>query len=459
MAANSKKAVQNGNSKEDNVFLRVLHLPVVNSACISIQKTYATTKEAHPLMASVCQAYERGVQSATSLAVWSVKPVVQMLEPQFAAANTLACRGLDHLEQRIPALQEPVEKVTSDLKDSISTYIQSATRSMADSMDRIWGLAADGYELSESTVRDTVEYARTSPVSQMAEAGVDATISNLEKLVAFLFPKPECQPGQKPPKGCASKEKSPTNIFSRLRTLASTISQHAYKQTVQTIQYTRDKGQELASWIPSLTAKSTAAQALMDNQAQNLQSVFLSAISSMKKAPFAAWNVVGQLLHVSPLKAVSEASAKVGKLPETLHSVTGSLLGTISRYVPLPRILVTAKETAGSDQAQKDGQPVATDADEKEPHYKQRDWRRSSRGHLPLPFLNMDDPLPDPAPVQSRSPALEAEHAGTRRSAFSPYKEAAGSRRWSEGLFRPGAESVAYIRAHYASTYSTTKKN
>lgn len=70
--------------QEDNAFLRVLHLPMVNSACVSLQKTYAITKEAHPLMASVCQAYERGIQSATSLAVWSVKPVVQMLEPQCA---------------------------------------------------------------------------------------------------------------------------------------------------------------------------------------------------------------------------------------------------------------------------------------------------------------------------------------------------------------------------------------
>ncbi|KAJ6662773.1 hypothetical protein lerEdw1_010977 [Lerista edwardsae] len=389
MAANSKKTVQNGNSKqEDNAFLRVLHLPMVNSACISLQKTYAITKEAHPLMASVCQAYERGVQSATSLAVWSVKPVVQMLEPQFAAANTLACRGLDHLEQKIPALHKPVEKVTSDLKNSISTHLQSAMLSMADSVDWIRGLAAESYEQSGSTLRDTMEYARSSRVSQLAEAGVDATLNNLEKLVDFLFPKAECKP-----------------------------------------------------------AESTEAQTLMGSQARNLQTIFLSTISSVTNAPFAAWKAAGELLPISPLKAGSGVSTKVGMVKETLHSITSSLMGTISQYVPLPRILLTAGETAESGQD-----------DEKEPPYPQRDWRRTSRGHLPLPFLNMDDPLPDQAPTQRQSPALEVEHAGTRKSAFSPYKEGAGSRRRSEGFYRPGAESTAYIRAHFAGSYSTTRK-
>lgn len=33
-------------------------------------------------MASVCDVYERGVQGASALAMWSVEPVVRRLEPQ-----------------------------------------------------------------------------------------------------------------------------------------------------------------------------------------------------------------------------------------------------------------------------------------------------------------------------------------------------------------------------------------
>ncbi|NXC55922.1 PLIN1 protein, partial [Aleadryas rufinucha] len=103
---------------QENVLQRVLQLPVVSSTCKTLQRKYSSTKESHPLMASVCEVYERGVQGAGALAMWGMEPVVRRLEPQcestcrggLAVANNLACRGLDHLEEKIPALQYPVDK-------------------------------------------------------------------------------------------------------------------------------------------------------------------------------------------------------------------------------------------------------------------------------------------------------------------------------------------------------------
>lgn len=61
---------------------RVLQLPVVSGTCECFQKTYNSTKEAHPLVASVCNAYEKGVQGASNLAAWSMEPVVRRLSTQ-----------------------------------------------------------------------------------------------------------------------------------------------------------------------------------------------------------------------------------------------------------------------------------------------------------------------------------------------------------------------------------------
>lgn len=61
---------------------RVLQLPVVSSTCESLQRTYSSTKEIHPVVASVCEVYEQGVKGASALAMWSVEPVVRRLEPQ-----------------------------------------------------------------------------------------------------------------------------------------------------------------------------------------------------------------------------------------------------------------------------------------------------------------------------------------------------------------------------------------
>uniref|UniRef100_A0A452J3B2 Perilipin 1 n=1 Tax=Gopherus agassizii TaxID=38772 RepID=A0A452J3B2_9SAUR len=75
---------------QENVLQRVLQLPVVNATCESLQRTYTSTKEVHPLVASVCEAYERGVKGASSLAVWSMEPVVRRLEPQCESRFFLA---------------------------------------------------------------------------------------------------------------------------------------------------------------------------------------------------------------------------------------------------------------------------------------------------------------------------------------------------------------------------------
>jgi len=64
------------------VLQRVLQLPVVSSTCESLQRTYTSTKEVHPFVASVCEVYEQGVKGASALAMWSMEPVVRRLEPQ-----------------------------------------------------------------------------------------------------------------------------------------------------------------------------------------------------------------------------------------------------------------------------------------------------------------------------------------------------------------------------------------
>nr|XP_060611869.1 perilipin-1 [Anolis sagrei ordinatus] len=190
MAAKSKKVMQNGNPKENNAFQRILHLPVVNSACNSLQKTYATTKEAHPLVGSLCTAYERSLQSASSLAAWSVRPVVRKLEPHFATANTLACQGLDHLEQTIPALHKPVEEVTSTLKESILIQIQKSVHTVVDILKKAMGQATESYEWPKNSVKASMACTRSSRVSHMVDAGGEGITGRREKLVD-VFPKKE----------------------------------------------------------------------------------------------------------------------------------------------------------------------------------------------------------------------------------------------------------------------------
>nr|XP_012618784.1 perilipin-1 isoform X1 [Microcebus murinus] len=247
--------------EQENVLQRVLQLPVVSGTCECVQKTYTSTKEAHPLVASVCNAYEKGVQGASSFAAWSMEPVVRRLSTQFTAANELACRGLDHLEEKIPALQYPPEKIASELKGTISNRLRSARNSIsvpiASTSDKVLGTALSSCELAWEVAKDTAEYAANTRAGRLASGGADLALGGIEKVVEFLLPAakeesapaPGHQQAQKPPK-------AKRNLVSRVGALTSTLSQHAMQTTGRVLK----QGHALAMWIPGVAPLNSLAQ-------------------------------------------------------------------------------------------------------------------------------------------------------------------------------------------------------
>ncbi|XP_021393061.2 perilipin-1 [Lonchura striata] len=556
MTVKKTQALQDGSAKE-NVLQRVLQLPVVSSTCETLQRKYSSTKESHPLMASVCEVYERGVQGAGALAMWGMEPVVRRLEPQFAVANNLACRGLDHLEEKIPALQYPVDKLASELKDTISCPLQSAKSTIGSSMDKIIELAAEGYEATKNTVETTAKYTRKNSVTQMAAAGVDTALGGLEKLMEYLLPEEDEEADKKPKKKRLSTSKvsqqqpsttttpctpsspsatrapsaystarapsaprasstpstpstpsapsapSAPSTLGRIGALVSTVSHRAYQQTTQSLQRAKTKGQELASWIPILGSLAkpsapAAPQARSDGQgsagwltrrqskapeqkqekagkkdtnhtkegqdpglvgsvAHNLQTAYASGISSVKKVPAVAWDAAEGLILFTP-RRLSRAMETVDALGGTLVSAPKHLLGTLYSYVPLrrqsvkeeeaPRSSKTNTEKKEKKEEEEETKPAAPSTEEKS--QLRGDWRLY-RGHHPLSFLGLEDPL-FLRHNYYRSPAFDPDYPFPRKSAFSPY-----NRRVSEGSYRFSPDSM-YSRAYYGNLYTPVFK-
>ncbi|XP_006867235.1 PREDICTED: perilipin-1 [Chrysochloris asiatica] len=248
--------------EQENVLQRVLQLPVVSGTCESFQKTYASTKEAHPLVASVCNAYEKGVQSASNLAAWSMEPVVRRLSTQFTAANELACRGLDHLEEKIPALQYPPEKIASELRDTISTRLRSARNSIsipiASTSDKVLGAALTSCELAWGVAKDTAEFAANTRAGRLASGGADLALGGVEKMVEFLLPPAKEEAALGPGHQRAQKKpaKGKPSLMSRVGALANTLSRH----TFQTTAWALKQGHAAAMWIPGVAPLSSLAQ-------------------------------------------------------------------------------------------------------------------------------------------------------------------------------------------------------
>ncbi|KAF1620163.1 Perilipin-3, partial [Eudyptes chrysolophus] len=105
---------------------QVATLTLVSSACDMVSTAYASTKDSHPYVRSVCDAAEKGVKSVTEATASCVQPVRTTLEPHVAAASEYASKGLDKLGETLPLLQKPVEQILSDTKELVSSRVADA---------------------------------------------------------------------------------------------------------------------------------------------------------------------------------------------------------------------------------------------------------------------------------------------------------------------------------------------
>ena len=67
---------------QPSVVMRVASLPLVSSTYDLVSSAYVSTKDQHPYLKSVCEIAEKGVKTMTSVAMTSVLPIMQKLEPQ-----------------------------------------------------------------------------------------------------------------------------------------------------------------------------------------------------------------------------------------------------------------------------------------------------------------------------------------------------------------------------------------
>ncbi|XP_003788855.1 perilipin-1 [Otolemur garnettii] len=469
MAVNKDPSLLDGDFPEqESVLQRVLQLPVVSGTCECVQKTYTSTKEVHPLVASMCNAYERGVQGASSFAAWSMEPVVRRLSTQFTAANELACRGLDHLEEKIPALQYPPEKIASDLKDTISTRLRSARNSISvpitSTSDRVLGAALSSCELAWEVAKGTAEYATNTRVGRLASGGADLALGGIEKVVEFLLPPAEedsapavgCQPAQKP-------SKAKLSLMSRVGALTHTLSQH----TVQTTAWALKQGHALAMWIPGVAPLSGLAQwgvsvamQVVSQQKNEVQAPWLHKLTTAQEDHDDQTDTEEEETEEEELKAEENKFSEValpsprGLLGSVAHTLQKTLQSTISAVTWAPvAVLGTAgrvlhltparavPSTKGRAMSLSDAlKGVADNVVDKVVHY------------VPLPRLSLMEPESEFRDIDHHP--KEAERREAERAVFgvlppglpaAPHEKL--KRRVSDSLFRPSVLGPVLGRA------------
>ncbi|XP_006110783.2 perilipin-3-like [Pelodiscus sinensis] len=278
MASNDPSAASPKDEEQRNIANRVANLPLVSSAYDMVSTAYAASKESHPYVKSVCDAAEKGVKTITAAAVSGAQPILTKLEPQISTANEYACRGLDKLEEKLPILQQPTDKIISDTKQRVTATVTGAkdavSNTMTDVVDLTKGAVQGGVELTRSAVTSGVNTVLGSAVGQMVASGVDAMLGKSEELVDHYLPMTD----EELAKLATSVEgfeveqqKQQQSYFVRLGSLSTKLRHRAYQHSLGKLRDARQSTQEALSQLHQTIelmehAKQGGAQKLQEGQ-------------------------------------------------------------------------------------------------------------------------------------------------------------------------------------------------
>ncbi|NXP15333.1 PLIN3 protein, partial [Thinocorus orbignyianus] len=268
---------------------RVTSLPLLNSAFNLVSSAYNHTKETHPYLSGVCNVAETVAAVAVGSVVGGAQPILNQLEPQITLVNEYACKGLDQLEENLPFLQQPADKVISDTKQLVSTKVTCAMDAACEAKEAVADKVTEAVDLTKNVVGDSVKLTRsmvTSTVNSAVEAaqvshavagGVESVLGMSEDLVDHYLPITEEELGELATTvkgfGVASVEeqKEQRSYFVRLGSLSSKVRHRAYQLSLNKLHCVKQSTQETLSRLQLAiklieSVKQEVGQKLLDGQ-------------------------------------------------------------------------------------------------------------------------------------------------------------------------------------------------
>ncbi|XP_053435317.1 perilipin-3 isoform X2 [Nycticebus coucang] len=251
--------------QQPSVVERVASMPFISSTCEMVSTAYASTKESHPHVKTICDVAEKGVKTLTAAAVSGAQPILGKLEPQIASVSEYAHRGLDKLEENLPILHQPTEKVLADTKELVSSKVLGAremmsntvssakdtvTTRMTEAVDMTRGAVQSGVDRTKSVVTSGVHSIMGSSVGQMVLSGVDTVLGKSEEWADNHLPMTDAELARIATSlegfdmASVQRQRQEQSYFFRLGSLSERLRQHAYEHSLSKLRLSRQKAQE-----------------------------------------------------------------------------------------------------------------------------------------------------------------------------------------------------------------------
>ncbi|XP_061322956.1 perilipin-3-like isoform X2 [Pezoporus flaviventris] len=218
-----------------SVVSRVASLALVSCACGAVSTAYSSTKESHPYVRSVCDAAEKGVKTLTAAAVSGAQPILTKLEPQLSTANEYACKGLDKLEEKLPILQQPPQRVVAGTRALVSCTV---------------GLARGAVQGGVARTCSALSTVAGSRVGQILATGVDSVLGKSEELVERYLPGTDEELGESGTEVAAlGHQRRWQSYFVRVGSLSAKLRHRALRRSLGELQRARHRAQHVLAQL------------------------------------------------------------------------------------------------------------------------------------------------------------------------------------------------------------------
>ncbi|XP_006790379.1 mannose-6-phosphate receptor binding protein 1 isoform X2 [Neolamprologus brichardi] len=228
-------AEKTANGEQQTVVSRVSNLPLVSSACEAVSNAYSTTKDNVPLLKGVMDVAESGVRTLGAAATAGTKPLLNMIEPQLASANEYALKGLDKMEEKLPILHQPADKVVSDTVGRVYQSVAGAKEAMV-------GAVMGGVELTRAAVSGGIDTVMGTRMGQMVSSGMGLALGRSEDWVDQNLPitERELAAVAEPASSEVATSSDNPSYFVRLGRLSAKVQERALQHSLDRARHYRD---------------------------------------------------------------------------------------------------------------------------------------------------------------------------------------------------------------------------
>uniref|UniRef100_UPI00358ECC3F perilipin-3-like n=1 Tax=Myxine glutinosa TaxID=7769 RepID=UPI00358ECC3F len=216
-----------------NVVQRMYSLPLFSSAVDELVQAYKCGKESRPGLLSFGNMVEQGVTRVAAIASSGIQPIANILHPQIEFVDELACRGLDLVEERVPLLHQPANKVLDDVKENL----QIAQTRMGVFLDWSTSQLGVGFERSKQAMLDGTDSLLKTKFGQVFLSAADSMLSQVDRYLPDDKPEGESPDGEKVEPSSLSLD-----FYRRLVAVSSQGGREVFKKSSVGIQCVAESG-------------------------------------------------------------------------------------------------------------------------------------------------------------------------------------------------------------------------